>query len=82
MFRPIMIACALAIIVAGVVSGQAQRSPATLDDLLAELRRLRTDLNASVGTNTRAQVIVGRLGVQEQRITSASRELVEVQNQL
>jgi hypothetical protein len=77
-----MIACALAIIVAGVVSGQAQRSPATLDDLLAELRRLRTDLNASVGTNTRAQVIVGRLGVQEQRITSASRELVEVQNQL
>ena len=82
MFRPITIACVFALVVAGGVSGQGQRSPATLDDLLAELRGLRTDLNASVGTNTRAQVIVGRLGVQEQRITSASRELVEVQNQL
>ena len=82
MFRPIAIACVLAIVVAGGVSGQGQRSPATLDDLLAELRGLRTDLNASVGTNTRVQMIVGRLGVQEQRITSASRELSEVQNQL
>ena len=82
MFRQTTIIALFAILVVGVVSGQSQRSPATLDDLLAELRGLRADLNASVGTTTRAQVIVGRLGVQEQRIASFSRELAEVQTQL
>ena len=82
MWRGIIIGGALAGLLVAVVSGQSQRSPATLDDLLAEIRGLRADLNASVGTTTRAQVIVGRLGVQEQRIASLSRELAEVQTQL
>ena len=82
MWRGITAGSCLAVVVVAGISGQSQRSPATLDDLLAELRGLRSDLNASVGINTRAQVIVGRLGVLEQRITSVGRELVEVQNHL
>jgi hypothetical protein len=82
MWRGIAVGSCLAVLVVSVVSGQGQRSPATMDDLLVELRGLRADLNASSGTTTRAQVIVGRLQVQEQRIASVSRELVEVQNDL
>ena len=43
---------------------------------------LRADLNASTVTTTRTQVIVGRLQVQEQRIASVGRELVEAQDDL
>ena len=82
MWRGITIGTCLAVFVVGAVSGQSQRSPATLDDLLSELRGLRADLNASTGTTTRAQVIVGRLGVQEQRIASIGRELLEAQDDL
>jgi hypothetical protein len=82
MWRGIAIGSCMAVLVVGGVSGQAQRAPATLDDLLTELRGLRADLNASAGTTTRAQVIVGRLGVQEHRIASVTRELGEAQNQL
>jgi hypothetical protein len=82
MWRGIAIGTCLALLVVNVVFGQGQRSPATLDDLLAELRGLRADLNASVGTTTRAQVIVGRLQVQEQRIASVGRDLLDVQTEL
>ena len=82
MFRHTTIVALFAVVVVAVVSGQSQRSPATLDDLLSELRGLRADLNASTGTTTRAQVIVGRLQVQEQRIASVGRELVEAQDDL
>ena len=82
MWRGMAVGTCLAVLIVGVVSGQGQRSPATLDDLLSELRGLRADLNTSVGTTTRAQVIVGRLQVQEQRVASLGRELVEVQNDL
>jgi hypothetical protein len=82
MWRGIAIGSCLGLLLVAAVSAQPQRSPATLDDLLTELRGLRTDLNASAGTATRAQVIVGRLQVQEQRIASVTRELVEVQDQV
>lgn len=82
MWRGIAVGSLVSFLLAGVVAGQAQHSPATLDDLLTELRGLRADLNASAGTTTRAQVIVGRLSVQEQRIAAVTRELGEVQNQL
>jgi hypothetical protein len=82
MFRHTIIIALFAVVVVAVVSGQSQRSPATLDDLLSELLGLRADLNASAGTTTRAQVIVGRLGVQEQRIAWMGRELVEAQDDL
>ena len=82
MFRQTTIIALFAVLVVGAVSGQSQRSPATLDDLLTELRGLRVDLNASASTTTRAQLMVGRLQVQEQRIASVSQELTETQNQL
>jgi hypothetical protein len=82
MWRNITIGICFALAVAGAVSGQSQRSPATLDDLLTELRGLRADLNSSVSATTRVQLVVGRLQVQEQRIASVSQELTETQNQL
>jgi hypothetical protein len=82
MWRNITIGICFALVVAGAVSGQSQRSPATLDDLLTELRGLRADLNSSVSATTRVQLVVGRLQVQEQRIASVSQELTETQNQL
>jgi len=78
MLRQITFACLLALVIVGVVSGQGQRSPATLDDLLSELRGLRADLNTSVNATTKVQLVVGRMQVQEQRIAALSQDLVVV----
>ena len=81
MWRGITIGTCFSVLVAGVVSGQSQRSPATLDDLLAELRGLRADLNTSVSATTKVQLVVGRLQVQEQRIAAVSRDLEAVRTE-
>jgi len=62
-----------------VASGQAQRSPATLDDLLREIRGLRADLNESLRSTTRSQLVMGRVQVQEQRISTLKGELFNTQ---
>jgi hypothetical protein len=71
---------------AWVSSAQAPRggaAAATTDsDLLVEIRGLRADLNQALGTNIRAQLLVGRLQLQEQRINVISRQLAEVRRQL
>jgi chromosome segregation ATPase len=69
-------------ITATVASGQTQRSPATIDDLLAEVRALRADLSQANGASVRAQFLVARLSLQEQRISTLGRELTEVQSQV
>ena len=69
-------------ITATVASGQTQRSPATIDDLLAEVRALRADLSQANGASVRAQLLVARLSLQEQRINTLGRELTEVQSQV
>jgi chromosome segregation ATPase len=51
-----------------VVSGRAQRQPATLDDVVSELRALRAELRQTSGGSTRMQVLIARLAAQEQRI--------------
>jgi len=53
---------------AAVVSGRAQRQPASLDDVVSELRALRTDLQRTGGTTARMQLLTARLSAQEQRI--------------
>ena len=75
MWRGIAIGTCLALLVVGMVSGQGQRSPATLDDLLREIRGLREDLNESLRSTTRSQLVMGRVQVQEQRIATFKGEV-------
>ena len=79
MWRGIAIGTGLALLVVGVVSGQGQRSPATLDDLLLEVRALRADVNESLRSTTRSQLVMGRVQVQEQRISTLKGELFNTQ---
>jgi chromosome segregation ATPase len=79
MWRGIAVGSCLALLVVGVVSGQGQRSPATLDDLLREIRGLRADLTESLRGTTRSQLVMGRVQVQEQRISSLKGELFNTQ---
>ena len=51
-------------------------------DLLAEVKALRADVNQAAGASLRAQLLVARLSLQEQRITTLGRQLIDVQAQL
>ncbi len=64
----LMAFAALVIAGAAALSGQAPRQPATLDDLLVEIRGLRADLKRTTGTTARMQLLTARLQAQEQRI--------------
>ena len=55
MRRGIAIGTGLALLLAAVAYGQAERSPATLDDLLVEMRGLRTDLGQQSSATLRTQ---------------------------
>jgi hypothetical protein len=77
MWRGIAIGSCVALLLVGVASGQGQRSPATLDDLLTEIRGLRTDIGQSASANLRAQLLMARLSLQEQRITALAGQLAE-----
>ena len=81
MWRSLVIGMCSAFVIVGIASGQAQRSPATLDDLLTEMRALRADLNQSSGFSTRALLLAARVQVQEHRIAETSRQLVELQRE-
>ena len=82
MRRGITIGIGLALVVVSVISGQSQRSPATMDDLLLEMRGLRADLAQSSSGSLRAQLVMGRAQVQEQRMATLRRELIDIQFQL
>lgn len=75
---------ALGLLVAGAVaaSGQAQRQPATLDDVLNEIRGLRTDLRQSTHANTQMQLLTVRLQLQEQRLAVLSNQRNDVGSRL
>ena len=66
----------------GGASAQQRTAPAapaaTLDDVLTELRALRTELKESSSASLRAQLLVARLQLQEQRISDVWRQLSEV----
>lgn len=68
--------------VVGIVSGQAQAPPNPMDQLLAEVRGLRAEVNQAASTSIRAQLLVARLQLQEQRINTVARQLTEVRNEL
>jgi chromosome segregation ATPase len=60
------------------LSGQAQRPPATLDDLLTEIRGLRADLRQTTRATTQMQLLTARLQLQEQRIAVLSNQRNDV----
>ena len=76
----------LAVGAAGSASGQqrtpAPAAPATMEDVLNELRALRTELRESSAASLRAQLLVARLQLQEQRINTVWRQLAEVQDKI
>lgn len=64
-----------AIVVGAVaLSGQAQRQPATLDDVVNELRALRADLRQTTRSGTEMQLLTARLTLQEQRLAVLSNQ--------
>jgi chromosome segregation ATPase len=71
-----------AVALAGVASGQARRPDATLDELVVEVQALRAEMNQAAAASIRAQLLVGRLQMEDQRISAAVRELQAVQADL
>jgi hypothetical protein len=78
-----------AILVAGLAGsalGQQRTPPAptavTMDDVVNELRALRTEFKEASAASLRAQLLVARLQLQEQRITTVWRQLSEVDDKL
>jgi len=55
---------------------------ASLDDVVAEVRALREDLSRATDTSLRAQLLVARLQVEEQRIAGIARQLSETEQQI
>jgi chromosome segregation ATPase len=56
--------------------------PATLADVVAEVRALRADIQQMQGAGVRAQLLIARLQVQEQRIAGIARELAQTEEQI
>jgi len=82
MIRQVGVALGIALVVVGITSGQTQRSPATLDDLLAEVRGLRTDLNEASNAHMRSQLLTARLSLHEARSNTAVQQLTNVRQEL
>jgi chromosome segregation ATPase len=71
-----------ALALAGVAQGQARRPDATLDELVVEVQALRAEMNQAAAASIRAQLLVGRLQMEDQRIAGVVRELEAVQSDL
>jgi outer membrane murein-binding lipoprotein Lpp len=68
-----------------LLSGQTpstQARPASIDDLVTEVRALRADVQQMADASIRAQLLVARLQVQEQRIAGIARQLTETEEQI
>lgn len=66
----------------GLVVAQSTQAPATLDDLLSEIRGLRGDIARSSNATVRTQMLVARMQIQEQRINTIVRQITEAQNEM
>ncbi len=66
-------------------SGQATTQPprtASMDDVVTEVRALRNDIQQMAESSLRAQLLVARLQVEEQRIEGLARQLAETDQQM
>jgi hypothetical protein len=57
------------------LSGQAPHRGATLDDVVTEIRQLRADIKATAQAGVRAQALMSRSALQEQRLRAVSDNL-------
>ena len=81
-----------ALLIAGVLVGvggslfaQVTRTPAdgsAQDNLLAEVQALRAEINQVARAGLRIQLLIARLQLQEQRVITAARQLVDAQDAL
>jgi hypothetical protein len=68
---------------AAVLTGQgAAPSDRVMQELLTEVKALRSEVNRAAGSSIRAQLLATRLQLQEQRILTVSRQIDEVQKEL
>jgi hypothetical protein len=70
------------LLLAAAVSGQGRQPATPADELLAEVRGLRADVNNAARAQMRAQLLGMRLQLQEQRIGAVSRQLTDVRERL
>jgi chromosome segregation ATPase len=82
MWRAVAIGTCLAVTVVGGVAGQAQRPSATLDDLVAEVRAMRGEINRAATASMRTQLLTARMTLQELRLSTAAQQLANVRQQL
>ena len=78
---------AAAVLVAMAMAGLSARTPQNAPPdkgaaLLDEVKALRADVREAAANSLRAQLLVARLSLQEQRITALNRELGEVQTRI
>src|SRR6185436_7675898 len=69
----------------GALLGQAPSPPpraASMDDVVAEVRALRAEMKQSAEASLRAQLLVARLQVEEQRISGLARQLSETEQEI
>ena len=78
----VVVAVSLVVVAAGVGAAQSPPSPAPGDELAAEIRALRKELNERLEANIRAQLMVARLQLQEQRTATVIRQLQDVNDRL
>jgi hypothetical protein len=70
------------VVLAPVVWGQQQQKPASLDDLVAEVRGLRAEIKRSAADSIRTQLLTARLTSHEVRISTLGQQLADVRQQL
>jgi hypothetical protein len=83
--RALAFGAAIALGLAAGVSGQQAGQPPArtqMDELLAEVRAIRADLDRAAAASLRGQLLGMRLQLQEQRITAIARQLSDVQQRL
>jgi chromosome segregation ATPase len=74
-----------ALVGVALFSGQSSSAPprsASLDDVVAEVRALREDMHQAAESSFRAQLLVARLQVEEQRINGLARQLADTEEQM
>ncbi|RPI51078.1 MAG: hypothetical protein EHM55_19865 [Acidobacteria bacterium] len=72
----------VAAVLTALTSAQFRQGPASLDDVVAELRGIRADLAETSSASVRSQLLVARLQLQEQRINGLTRQVSDVQYQI
>jgi hypothetical protein len=78
----VVVAIGIAVAASGQAGQPAAPARTQMDELLAEVRGIRADLERASAASMRGQLLGMRLQLQEQRITALNRQLSEVQQRL